>query len=94
MAKVPFSEPALGPKTWLGGNEAAKVQYVMIQCRLVILLGLLNMLMTVSDLVLLFMFSFLVTVCFGLSQQVARCELLSRHDVLDWARGKGEGEGE
>jgi len=57
----------------------------------VILLGLLNMLVTVSDLVLLFIFPLLVTVRFGLGQEVARGKRLSRHDVLGWGREKERG---
>lgn len=51
-----------------------------------ILLSLLNVLVTVSDLISLFMFPFLVTARFGLSQQVARGELLSRYRVLSQRR--------
>ena len=54
-----------------------------------ILLSLLNMLVTVSDLILLFAFPFLVTVRFGLGQQVACGERLSRYDCFGLEEGGG-----
>lgn len=51
-----------------------------------ILLGLLDILVTVSDLVSFLVFSLLVTVRFGLSQQVLRCDGLSCNDTRKVSR--------
>jgi hypothetical protein len=79
VPEILSSEPALG-FTSLLREEEPHAQHTAIQRRIVILLGLLDMLVTVSDLILFSVFPLLVTLRFGLSQQLPRGDRLSRHD--------------
>jgi hypothetical protein len=78
VAKSPSGEPALELVS-LVAEAQPYVQHVAVQRRVMIFLGFLKLLLTVPNLVLFLVISFLVTVRFSLSQQVPRRERLPHH---------------
>ena len=70
LAEIPYGGSVSAPSSFLTRQRGRLPQHVAVQHHVLVFLGIVHMLMTVSNCIFLFMLALLVPVGFGLSQQL------------------------